>query len=161
MLPSGFEALKPLDVGGLLVANADCTRCALKDEDLLGSPCQLWHHLHSGGSGADDPDAFIGQLVHRFAWSPARVVVVPATGVEGLALESIDPEYPGELGFVQDSSGQHEKAGREPVVTTGRHLPAQRILVPGRTGDFGLEERSRVQVERLGQQPGESKISGA
>ncbi len=153
VLPSGLEALKPLDVGGLLVANAHRARCALKDEDFLGSPGQLRHDLHSGSSGADDADTLVGQLIHRFVWSSAGVVVVPPTGVEGLALESIDPGYPGKLGFVQDSSCQHEKAGREPVATAGRHLPAQRILAPRSTGDVGLEERSRVQVERTSQQP--------
>ena len=106
LLPPGFEALEPFDVGGLLITDAHGPRGALEDVELLGHTGDLWHHLHGGGTGADDADALVGQTVHRLRGTASGVAVVPAAGVEGLALEVLDPGDSRQLGFVQDTTGR-------------------------------------------------------
>ncbi len=114
----------------------------------------LRHHLHGGGTGADDADTLVRQLVHGLSGAAARIAVVPATGVEGLAFEVFNPGDARQLGLVQDAPGQHQEAGREVVAPAGGHVPAPCLLVPHGPGDVGLEERVGVEVERASQQLG-------
>ena len=153
-LPAWLEAVEPVGVGGLLVPDAHCTRRPLEHEELISDLGHLRHDLDRRGACSDDADPLADQLVHGFGRTTAGVAVVPAAGVERLALERLDPRDPRKLGLVQDATGEDDEPGGELIISAGRHCPALSVLIPDRIGHVGLEERFRVQVERSGEELG-------
>ena len=89
--------------------------------DLLGD---LGHDLDRGGAGADHGDPLAGQVV----------VVVPARGVEDLALEGLDALDLRQPGLREPAgAGDHDVGGDIAVV--GADQPDLLVLVPGEVQD--------------------------
>jgi len=75
---------------------------ALEDQEFLAGLGEMRDALHRRGAGADDGDPLVAELRERRAQGiAAGVVIVPAAGVEGMALEGLDARYAGQLGHVQ------------------------------------------------------------
>ena len=107
-------------------------------------------HCTDGGAGADDGDALVGELVHRRARRVAAgVVVVPAAGVERVALEVLDARDARQLGHVQRAGAHAEELGGELVAAVGADDPARAVVVPLEVGDLGVEQRVVVEAELL------------
>ena len=77
-------------IGRFVAAQIDRRRRALEDVELLGVFADERHALDGGRTGADDGDAFVGELRQSAAVIAAGVVVVPAAGVERVTLEIFD-----------------------------------------------------------------------
>jgi hypothetical protein len=88
----------------------------------------LGHDLDRRRTGADDCDALAGEVV----------VVVPARGVEDLALEGLDALDLGEPGLRQAAGPADHDVGGEGA-GAGRHLPDTVLLVPARVLDRDAE----------------------
>ncbi len=56
---------------------------------------QMGYALDRGGSGPDDPDALVLEFVQASGGIPAGVTLVPATRVEGMSFEFLNPRNPG------------------------------------------------------------------
>ncbi|CAB4621515.1 unannotated protein [freshwater metagenome] len=151
-LPTRLEALEPCLVGRTVVADTDGAGGALEHEQILRRFRQLGHRLNRGCTCPDDPDALVAELVHEVARTAAGVVVVPARGVEHLALEGFDARDAGDLGLVEDATGNHDVLRTDRVAARGRDDPAAGTVVPYRSGDHGLEERTVVEIERATEQ---------
>jgi len=97
--------------------------------------------LHSGRAGPDDGDPLAGQAIHRRAVRiAAGVGVVPAAGVEGVALEVLDAGDAGELRHVQRSRPDADELGGELVGPVRPHDPPGARGVPLQVGDLGVEQ---------------------
>src|SRR5713226_8398882 len=107
------------------------------------------HALNRGRPGANDSDAFVRKLVQAARGITAGVVVVPATGVEGMPLELLDPGDRGELGPVQGPARHDHKARLEDVTSVSADGPAACLIVPARLFDLRLEAGPLVKVEVL------------
>jgi hypothetical protein len=109
--------------------------------------------LHGGSAGADDADALVAQLVQVAVAVAAGVVVVPAAGVERVALERVDARHARQLRPVQRAVGHAHVLGGEAVAAVGADLPHPVRGVPAQLGDAGLEQHVAVQVVVLGDAP--------
>src|ERR1700761_9249398 len=86
--------------------------------------------LNAGRAGADDADALVRKAGHRMALVAPGVLIVPATGVEGVAGEALDAGDAGKLRVAEEpGTGNHEARG-DPVAAVGRDRPAGERLVP-------------------------------
>ena len=146
VLPTGLERLGPPRVGLAVVARLHDARRALHHDQLLGVLTEVGHHLHAGGAGAHHGDALVAQVLQVPGRRSAGVVVVPAAGVEDLALEVRDPGHLRQLRLGQCAVGAHEDASAEPVAAVGGDLPSLGLLVPLRVGGAGLEVGLVVEV---------------
>ena len=89
LLPPGPEVLGELVVGRAVAALADRRRRALEHVHVLRRLRERRHRLDPAGADADDADDLVGQLGEvRVVGTAAGVLVVPARGVERLALEA-------------------------------------------------------------------------
>ena len=125
---------------GPLVAHVDGGRGALEDVQLADDLGQLGDGLHGGGAGADDADPLAVQVD----------VVVPARGVERLALERLHALDAGQLRAGEDAVGQDHEPGPHGVTAVGVDGPAAALLVPLGLLDGGVEEAVVVEAELLG-----------
>ncbi len=144
----GFEALEPLDVGRAVAADTDRRRRALEDVELLGRLGQAGYGLHGGGTGADDADALVPQLLHRLARTAAGVASSP-TGWCGTP-DRRSPRCrgcPGSLALCRMPPAVTRNRGRQPVAAAGGDQPALGVVVPDGVGDLGLEQGVGVEVE--------------
>ena len=133
---------RPLFVGRrALVAHVDRGRRALEDVELADDLRELRDRLHRRRAGADDADRFAAQVD----------VVVPARGVERLALERLHAVDARQLRRGQDAVGQDHEARAHRVAAIGLDDPAAGGLVPGRPLDRGVEQAVLVEAELLGQ----------
>src|SRR5260370_17570800 len=105
--------------------------------------------LNRGRPGANDSDAFVRKPVQAARGIAAGVVVVPATGVEGMPLELLDPEDRRELGPVQGPTRHDHKARLEDVTSVSADGPAACFIVPARLFDLRLEAGPPVKVQVL------------
>ncbi len=87
LLPAGLEARRPLRIGRTVRAHVDRRRRALEHVQVLGSLAEVRDALHGGRAGADDADALVLQPREVAVAVAAGVAVVPAAGVERVALE--------------------------------------------------------------------------
>jgi hypothetical protein len=110
-LPTGLERRRPLGVGRPVVAHVDRRRRALEDVELLRRLAEVGHALHGGGAGADDADPLVGQAGEAARRVAAGVRVVPAAGVERVALERLDAGDARQLRPVQRAVGHHHEPG--------------------------------------------------
>ena len=139
LLPARLQAGRPAHVGGMVVARIDAGGRALEYIQLLGGFAEIGHALHRGGAGADDADPLVAQAGEVAVGIAAGVVVVPAAGVEGMALEIADARDPGQLGPVQGPIDHDHEAGADPVVAVGVDDPAPGRFVPDHPVDLGLQ----------------------
>ena len=150
--PGRGDLGEPLGVGGPVVAHVDRRRRALEDVELPARPGEV--RARTAPTVAPVPmmaDALVGQLVHRRAERVAAgVVVVPAAGVERVALERLD------AGDARAASAR--AAGRCPWPTNWavnssprlvRMIQRARLVVPLEVGDLGVEQRVVVEAELL------------
>ena len=126
--------------GGALVAHVHRRRRALEHVQLAHDLRELRDHLHGGGAGADDAHALALQVD----------MVVPARGVEGLALELAHALDARELGRGEDAVRQDHEARAHRIAAVGLHGPAAARLVPGRLLHRGVEQAVLVEAELLG-----------
>src|SRR3546814_16629612 len=90
-LPAGFLSLEPFGVDRVVVAHVDGRESPLHDVSVLGVLGQMRNELNRGRAGADDRHLLVAQLGEiGVAPAAAGVVIVPAGGVEDLALELVD-----------------------------------------------------------------------
>ena len=139
----GSSDRRPLRVGRAVVAHVDRRRRALEHVELLGGRAEVGHALHGGGAGADDADALAGEPVEAPVGVAAGVVVVPAAGVERVALRTTRcPGMPGSFGRCSGPLAMHTKRARSSsprlvaTIQRARRRPTQRR-------DLGLEQRRR------------------
>src|SRR3984893_11348690 len=107
------------------------------------------HALNRGRPGANDSDAFVQKLVQAAGGIAAGVVVVPATGVEGMPLELLDPGDRRELGPVQGPTRHDHEARLEDITSVSADRPAAGFIVPACLFDLRLEAGPPVKVEVL------------
>src|SRR5689334_15409408 len=105
--------------------------------------------LNRGRPGTDYAHALIGELMEAAGGVPARVVIVPTTGVESVSLKLLDPRDPGELGPIQRSARHDHKTRLKQITAIGRDCPAFLFVVPARILDLRLEARVLIEVEML------------
>src|SRR5437762_4549936 len=105
--------------------------------------------LNRSGPGPDNAHAFVLEFVQAAGGIAPSVVIVPATGVEGMPLELLDPRDRGELGPVQGPTRHDHKARFEDIVAIGADRPAPFLIVPAHPFDLRLEAGSLVEVEML------------
>ena len=86
------------------------------------------------------------QSVEIAIGTPARVIVVPAAGVEGMSPEIADSGNAWKLRPVQRPVGHGDEACPNPVIAIGRDDPARDFRIPTHLGDFGLEQGAVVKV---------------
>ena len=100
-LPARLQRLRPVRIGRLVAAQVHRRRRALEDVQLLRVGADVRHALNRRRAGADDRDALVGELRQTAAVITAGVVVVPAAGVERVALELFDARHRRQLRPVQ------------------------------------------------------------
>ena len=146
VLPAGRQGTHPVGVYGLVVTHIHSRGRALEDVELARALGQVGHALHGGGAGADDADPLVADPVQAAQHGAAGVLIVPAAGVEGVALEGLDAGDARQLGLVQGAVGHDHEAGAHGVAVVGRDDPALGRLVPGQVLDRGLEAGVLVEV---------------
>ena len=111
-------------------------------------PRELRDRLHSGRSGADESDAEAGELLEVLT----RDTVVPAGGVEGLALEDLEAVDHSlrELRLGERSVRANDKLGLDVVAAVRADVPDALGRVPGRGLDGRAEDGELVEVEVVG-----------
>ena len=145
-LPARLELARPVGVGRMVVLDVNRRRGALEDVQLLGHCAQSRDGLDCGRPGADD--------AHDFVFQTRQVVpgvgIVPARGVEGVALKGLHACDPGQLGLGQGAVGADHKPRPHVVAPVGRDMPQSFLRVPYGGGDGSLEHGQLVQVVLLG-----------
>src|SRR5580698_9964811 len=96
------------------------------------------HALDGCRPGADDADPLVLEPGQPAAVVAAGIAVVPAAGVEGVALEVVDPRDAGQLRPAQRPVGHGDVAGLEAIAAAGADGPEPLVLVPLHPGDRGL-----------------------
>src|SRR5580704_10491731 len=108
------------------------------------------HALDGGRARADDADALVAELGERRTERiAARVVVIPAAGVKGMALEILDAGNSRKLRHMQRSRAQTDELRGEFVAAIGADDPPLGGIFPFDVGHFGVEERVVVKTEFL------------
>src|SRR5881628_2953773 len=107
------------------------------------------HALNRSGPSPNDAHAFVLELMQAAGGVATGVVVVPATRVERMPLELLDPRNCGELGPVQGPTRHDHKARLEDIAAIGADRPAPFLIVPTRLFYLRLEAGSLVEVEVL------------
>ena len=160
----GSSVLDPVGIGRAVGAHVDRRRRALEHVEVPRAGAEMRDALHGGGAGADDADALVGELVERRTRRVAAgVVVVPAAGVEAVALRRSRCR-----GCPAASGGA---AGRSPSRRSGARIASPRLVrmiqrvgasSQSQLGDLGLTGRRR-RTGRSGSAIRRqcSKISGA
>ena len=121
----GLSEAAHAGIGRRVVALVDARRGALQHVELLGVLAEVRHRLDRGRAGAEDRDALVGELVeHRVVPLAAGVLVVPARGVELVALEVVDARDVRELGGVSVPPAMITKRARISSSRLVRDAPA-------------------------------------
>src|SRR5271163_3626918 len=79
----------------------------------------------------------------------AGVFVVPAAGVESMALELLDALNGRQLRTIERTGRHHHETRTNFVAAVGRDNPARRLLVPSQLAHIGLEQRVLIQIVML------------
>ena len=120
---------------------------------MLRIPAQMRHALHRSRAGADNRDALVGELVQISVGVAARVAVVPAAGVEGVAFIALDAGNAGQLRPVQRPVGHDDEARAHAVAAVGGDDPSAFVLAPGDRLDRRLKARVAIEIELLTDAP--------
>ena len=78
--------------------------------------------------------------------SAARILVVPAAGMKGVAFEGFYARNARQFGHVKRSRPEADEARREPVASICLDHPARVRLVPVQLLDLGMKQRVRVKT---------------
>ena len=101
--------------------------------------------LHGRRPGANDADAFTAQAGEIAIRITTGVRVVPAAGMECVALESLNALDTRQLETIERAVRHRDKARVQGVPAISADAPASRILIPCHVGDFGLQQRLVVE----------------
>ena len=122
---------EPFRIDRHVGAHVHRRRRALKHQQLPAGAREMRHALHRGCAGADDRDAFVGELVHRRTGRiAAGVGVVPAAGVERMSFERFDAGNAGQLGHVQRSRAHADELRGERIAAIRADAPARMLAFP-------------------------------
>src|SRR5213595_112475 len=110
---------------------------------------QVRDALDRRGPGADNCHPFVGELCESTLGRAAGVAVIPAAGVEAVALEGLDARDAGQLRPVQRTAGGDHETGVHGIAAVGGDEPSVLILQPAHLADLGLEAGQSVEVEVL------------
>ena len=117
---------------------------------MLGICGQVRYALDCRAACADDGYLFVAQPVKvGVIRAAARIVIVPATGVEHLALKVFKPRSAGELGTVQTAWGRDHIAGAHFVAAVGGDHPTGHVVIPSHLLDPSAEAGAGTQVKLL------------
>ena len=89
-----------------------------------GAFAQMGHALNGGCAGTDDPDPLALQTRQATHGITACIVIVPAAGMEGVALEGLNPGNAWQLGPVQRAIGHDHEPGLHGIAAVGPDDPA-------------------------------------
>ena len=156
-LPARLQRRRPLRIGRPVVADVDRRRRALEDVELLGRLAPRRGIVCT----AEAPVPMMPTtLSGRFSRSCAGVVVVPARGVEGMALEA-SPCRRSSTASAWTSVPLAQMTNG-PSCVSPRSVPRCQslvVVVPDRGGDRGLEHGQVVEVVACGRSPGSGRRS--
>ena len=122
---------------------------ALKHVEVLGVLPQEGNALNGRGAGADDAHTLIRKLMQIALVIAAGVRVIPAGGVEAMALKAIDARNLRQLRPVSGARGLDQEARVEHVPPVRGEAPALSVFLPSRILHPGLEERELIKAEVL------------
>ena len=106
---------------------------------MLGGFREVRHTLHGRRTRADDAHPLATQPRQVAVGVAARVTVVPAAGMKGVAGERLDAGNARQLGTVQRTIRHADEAGAHAVAAVGLDDPARLGLVPAHAVHLGLE----------------------
>src|SRR5262249_26969527 len=118
-LPAGLEGLGPFEVGGRVAAQVDRGGRALEDVEVLGVLAHERHALDRRGAGANYRDPLVGEAREAAVGVAAGVGVVPAVGVERVALEIAYAGDARQLGAARRPQRHDHEAGSDVIATAG------------------------------------------
>src|SRR5262249_3806819 len=142
LLPARPPARSPVRIGWTVVAKVDPGGRALEDIKLLRGRPKAWNRLHRGSAGADDADDLVGEPGKIWA----RVVVVPARGMEGVARIGLHALYLGELRLGQRTVRTDYELRFHRITAIGADVPEFLLLAPNRRCHSRTENREVVEV---------------
>src|SRR5262249_27573624 len=99
-----------------------------------------------GRAGTDDADALTAQAGQIAVRITAGVAVIPAAGVERVALVRLDSPDARQLGSVERTVRHHHETSPHAVAAVGRDDPARGIVVPAHLRHFRLEAGVAVEI---------------
>src|SRR5262249_34635238 len=105
--------------------------------------------LNRGRARADDADDLVLQARQVPVRIAAGVAVVPARGVERMALEAFHAGNARQLRPVQRARRERHEARTDGIAAVRLDDPARGLLVPLHGRDLGLEQRVLVETEFL------------
>src|SRR5215471_5724915 len=105
--------------------------------------------LNRRRAGSDHRDTLVSELVEIPVGVSAGIPVVPATGVKGVPLVTVDSGNSGQLGPVEGTVGHHDVARAQEVITIGADQPPALLLAPSDFRDQGLKESAAIQIVLL------------
>src|SRR5215831_1783675 len=108
---------------------------------------QMWYALNRRGPRPNNAYPFVVQFVQAPGGVAASVVVIPATGVEGMPFKRLNAWDRRQLGAVERPAGHDHEARPEDIIPIGRHHPTPCCLLPARLFDLRLEAGPLVEVE--------------
>src|SRR6185369_1013408 len=132
---------------GWVVLDVDRRRRALEDVELLGPFADVRNDLNRSGARADDADALARKACQAAFGAAARVTIVPAARMEGMALEVFEPGDARKLRPVEGAGREHDETGAHAVAVVGRDDPARSCRIPLDQLDTGLQAGIAVEVE--------------
>ena len=138
VLPTRLQGRRPFGVGQGVVADINRGRRALEYVKLLRRCAEMGDALNGSRAGADDADPFVPEVRQIAVAVTTGVAIVPAAGVERIALERIDTRNAGQLRPAEWPIRHCHVLRLEPVATIGADDPAPLLLVPPHVGDGGL-----------------------
>src|SRR6185437_757787 len=106
------------------------------------------HALDRGRAGPDYTHPLVLQFVQAAGGVAARILIVPATRMERMPPEFLDPRDCRELGPIQRTTRHDHIARLEDIAAIRPDRPAPLLIVPARIFDLGLEARPFVKIER-------------
>ncbi len=153
LLPSRFQRLDPFGIGRTIPPDIYRGGGTLEYVEMLRVLRQERDALDRCRTGADNRDALVAELVQIPIGIAAGVSVVPAAGVEGVTLETVDALNPGQLRPIQRPVGHHDEPRAHPIVAVGGNDPPALVLAPRERFDLRLKACVAIQIELLADTP--------
>jgi hypothetical protein len=116
------------------------------------------HALDRRRARADDRYALVCEPIQqRAVWSAARIFVVPAAGMKGVAPEGFYARDARQFRHMKRSRPQTDETRRESVASICLDHPARARLVPVQILDLGMKQRVLVKTELAADAPAMSQ----
>src|ERR1700733_5055398 len=116
------------------------------------------HALDRRRARADDRNALVCEPIQQGAvWSAARIFVVPAAGMKGVAPEGFYARDARQFRHMKRSRPQTDETRREPVASIRLDYPARVRLVPLPILGLGIKQRVLVKTELVADAPAMSQ----